>query len=434
MRKSCLFGRSLFALAAAAFLATPSLAHAQAGIDPAATAWLLTATALVLLMTIPALALFYAGLVRLKNSLSVLMHCTAITCLVSVLWFAGGYSLAFTSGGPLLGDLSQVFLAATQRDSLRGAVPETAFFMFQMTFAIITPALIVGAFAERMKFAAVMVFTALWSLIVYAPVAHWVWGGGWLAERGVLDFAGGLVVHTTAGVSALILAAAVGKRDGFPLHLDPPHNPALTMVGGAMLWVGWYGFNAGSALAADANAAMAMTVTHLSAAAAGLTWAVIEAVRFGKPSLVGMVTGVIAGLATVTPASGYIGPAAGVAIGIAASIVCFVAVRLVRQKVRIDDALDVFAVHGVGGMLGTALVAVFAAPGLGGVGYPAATAGMSNQLGVQLLAIIAVAAWSGLATYAIVAVTRRLVGLTAKPEHIEDGLDLSEHGERAFSP
>ena len=346
------------------------------------TAWVLAATALVLFMTLPGLALFYAGLVRVKNTLSVMMHCVAIACLVSVIWLAVGYSLAFDGDGPLIGGLGKAFLLSMSRHSLVGSIPEPAFFMFQATFAVITPALIVGAYVERIKFGAVLAFSGLWLALVYAPVAHWVWGGGWLAQRGVMDFAGGLVVHATAGVSAIVLAVMLGRRDGFPRELRPPSNPGMTMIGAGMLWVGWYGFNGGSALAANGDAAMALLVTHISASTAGLVWALLERLRFGRASMIGMVTGVVAGLATITPASGFVGPLGGLALGALGSLVCFVAVDLVKNRLRIDDSLDVFAVHGVGGILGSLLVAVGASPLLGGAGY-APGMDMVRQAGVQ---------------------------------------------------
>ena len=412
----------------------PGAAIAQEpALNQANTAWILTATALVLFMTLPGLALFYAGLVRVKNVLSVMMQCVAIACLVSVLWLAGAYSLSFAPGWPLIGDMSKALLLNSGRETLSGALPESVFFMFQMTFAIITPALIVGAYVERIRFSAVMLFSGLWLFAVYVPVCHWVWGGGWLAARGVMDFAGGLVVHATAGVSALVLARMLGPRDGFPAELRPPHNPGMTMIGAGMLWVGWYGFNGGSALAADGAAGGALMATHLSAATAGLVWAMIEWKRFGRASMVGMVTGVIAGLATVTPASGYVGPIGGVILGAAGSLVCFAAVDLVKHKIRIDDSLDVFAVHGVGGILGTLLVAVLAAPGIGGVGYAEGTT-MGAQALTQFIGVISVVVWSAVATVILVMVTKALVGLRATDQEIDDGLDLSYHGERAHTP
>ena len=422
---------STVALAAAVSLLAPGPAQArEAAADPAATAWVLSASALVLLMTLPGLALFYGGLVRQKNVLSVMMQCVAIACLGSVLWFALGYSLAFSGTGPLLGDLSKAFLGASPRTSLVGALPEPVFFMFQTTFAVITPALIIGAVVERARFPAVLLFSGLWLLVVYAPVAHWIWGGGWLATLGVMDYAGGLVVHATAGASALLFAHLVGPRDGFPKSAIPPHNPGMTMIGAGLLWVGWYGFNGGSALAATADAGMAIAATHLSACMAGLVWGALEWIRFGRPSMIGAVTGVVAGLATVTPASGFISPASALLLGAVGSIVCFFCVGLVKERLLIDDSLDVFAVHGVGGILGVLLVAVLASPALGGTGYPVAQ-GMLAQFGVQLLGVLAVVAWSAGASWVLLAITKRVVGLRASDFDIEDGLDLAEHGERA---
>ena len=428
--------KSLWRGGALALTAVAGPAAAQpvtAAADPASTAWILTATALVLFMTLPGLALFYAGLVRSKNVLSVMMHCVAIACLISLVWLFGGYSLSFAGGAPLIGDLSKFGLIGVGRDSVSGALPEHVFFMFQMTFAIITPALIVGAFVERIKFSAVLLFSGLWSLAVYAPVCHWVWGGGWLMDRAVMDYAGGLVVHATAGVSALVLAWRLGPRDGFPRDLSPPHNPGMTMMGACMLWVGWYGFNAGSALAADEAAGGALMATHLSAATAGLVWALIEWRRFGRASMVGLVTGVIAGLATVTPASGFVGPIGGVALGAAGSLVCYQAVELVRYRFKLDDSLDVFAVHGVGGILGTLMVAVLAAPQLGGVGY-ADGVGMLDQFLTQAIGVAAVVAWSAFAALALAFLVEKTVGLRARDEHIEEGLDMAAHGERAYNP
>ena len=423
----------LAALAAALAVGGPALAQTGAAANGADTAWVLTATALVLFMTLPGLALFYAGLVRAKNVLSVMMHCVAIACLVSVLWLFGGYSLAFSGSGPLVGDLAKFALAGVGRQAVSGTLPEPLFFMFQMTFAIITPALIVGAFVERIRFAAVLLFSGLWLLLVYAPVAHWVWGGGWLMGRHVMDYAGGLVVHATAGASALVIAWRVGPRDGYPRDLSPPHNPGLTMIGAGMLWVGWYGFNAGSALAANGDAAAALMATHLSAASAGLVWALIEWRRFKRASMIGLVTGVVAGLATVTPASGFVGPLGAVILGAAGSFLCYHAVELVKQRLKVDDALDVFAVHGVGGILGTLLVAVLASPVIGGVGY-AAGVDMAGQALTQVLGVAAVVAWSALATLAIAWVVARTVGLRARDEVIEEGLDMAAHGERAYNP
>jgi Amt family ammonium transporter len=398
------------------------------------TAWLLTATTLVLFMTLPGLALFYGGLVRAPNVLSVLMHCFAIACLVSVLWLICAYSLAFAAGTPWLGGLSKAFLSGVGRQTLAASttVPETVFFMFQMTFAIITPALIVGAFVERIKFEAVLLFSGLWLLVVYVPVAHWVWGGGWLNAMGIMDFAGGLVVHLSAGASALVLAVLLGPRTGFPGDLKPPHAPWMTMVGACMLWVGWYGFNAGSALTAGGDAGMAMTVTHISAATASLVWVVIEWAKFGKPSLVGMVTGTIAGLATITPASGFVGPAAALAIGLIGGAVCYLAVTIVKQRFKIDDSLDVFAVHGVGGATGILLTAICVDAALGGAGLPDGRT-MTYQFGVQLLGVFATLIWSVVASYVIVTVVKAAVGLRVGGEDEEKGLDQTTHGESGYN-
>ena len=426
--------RGLAAVSAALSLGAATAARAQDAApvaDPANTAWILAATALVLFMTLPGLALFYAGLVRAKNALSVMMHCVAIACLASLLWLFGGYSLAFSGAHPLIGDLDKFALLAVGRDAVSGTLPESVFFAFQMTFAIITPALIVGAYVERIRFGAVLMFSGLWLLLVYAPVCHWVWGGGWLAGLKVMDYAGGLVVHATAGVSSLVAVAMLGPRDGYPKDLHPPHNPGMTMMGAAMLWVGWYGFNAGSALAADGSAGSALVATHLSAATAGLVWALLEKLRFGRSSMIGVVTGIVAGLATVTPASGFVGPVGGVILGALGSLVCFYAVDVVKHRLKLDDSLDVFAVHGVGGLLGTLLVAGLASTALGGAGY---ADGMdpARQLGVQALGAVAVCAWSAAASAVILLVCKFTVGLRATPEAIEDGLDLSTHGERAY--
>lgn len=420
---------AVLGVAAVGLLPVPAEASELSSGD---TAWLLTATALVLFMTLPGLALFYAGLVQAKNVLSVLMHCFGIAAAMSVLWLIVGYSLAFGDGNPVVGGFGKAFLAGVGFDTLSGSIPETVFFMFQMTFAIITPALIVGAYVERIRFSAVMLFSALWLLAVYAPVTHWVWGGGWLAEMGVFDFAGGLVVHATAGVSALVIAKMLGARDGFPTSLHPPHNPGLTMIGAAMLWVGWFGFNAGSALAADGAAGMAMAVTHISASTATLVWIVIEWAKFGKPSLIGAVTGMVAGLATITPASGFVGPLGGLAIGLVGGAICYVAVGFVKNRIGIDDSLDVFAVHGVGGITGTLLAAVFAAASLGGVGYGEGV-GMGDQLATQAIGIVAVVAWSAIASVVLVALVRAIVGLRVSSEDAVDGLDISQHGEHGYT-
>ena len=398
------------------------------------TAWLLTATTLVLFMTLPGLALFYGGLVRAPNVLSVLMHCFAIACLVSILWLICAYSLAFAPGTPWIGSLSKIFLNGVGRQTLapNTTVPETVFFMFQMTFAIITPALIVGAFVERMKFESVLLFCGLWLLVVYVPVAHWVWGGGWLNTMGIMDFAGGLVVHLSAGASALVVAVLLGPRTGFPGDLKPPHAPWMTMVGASMLWVGWFGFNAGSALTAGGDAGMAMTVTHISAATASLVWVAIEWIKFRKPSLVGMVTGTIAGLATITPASGFVGPASALVIGLIGGAACYFVVSIVKQRFKIDDSLDVFAVHGVGGATGILLTAICVDAALGGAGLPEGRS-MSYQFAVQLLGVIAILVWSVVASYAIVAAVKAAVGLRVGKEDEEKGLDQTTHGESGYN-
>jgi Amt family ammonium transporter len=409
-------------------------AYAADNLSSGDTAWIITATALVLFMTLPGLALFYGGLVRARNVLSVLMHCFAVACLASVAWLILVYSLAFGDGGSLnqyIGGLEKVFLSGVTTETLSGTIPETVFFIFQMTFAIITPALIVGAFPERIKFSAVLLFSLFWLILVYAPACHWVWGGGWLADMGVMDFAGGIVVHVTAGVSALVLAVVLGPRRGFPRDIRPPHNPGMTVAGACMLWVGWFGFNAGSALAADGGAGMAMVVTHISAAVASLVWALIEWIKFGKPSVVGIVTGTIAGLASITPASGFVGPMGAVVIGIAAGIICQWFTTWIRTTCKIDDSLDVFAVHGVGGIIGTLLVAVFAAAEFGGVGLPEGTS-TGHQFYVQVVGVLTVAILSGVVTWVIAKTISATVGLRVSEEEEIDGLDISAHGERGY--
>ena len=400
-------------------------------LDTGNTAWILTSTALVLFMTLPGLALFYAGLVKSKNILSVLMQCIAIACLASLIWLGVGYSMAFADGNQWVGGLQKAFLSGVERDSLSGDIPETVFFMFQMTFAIITPALMVGAYVERIKFSAVLLFSGLWLIAVYAPVTHWIWGGGWLAEKGILDYAGGLVVHLTAGISALVLAAALGPRKGFPDQVHPPHNPALVMIGAAMLWVGWFGFNAGSALAANEDAGMAMLVTHISAATASLVWMAIDWIKFGKPTLIGLVTGTIAGLASITPASGFVGPIGGLVIGFSAGIICYILVSFVKSSLRIDDSLDVFAVHGAGGVLGIILVSFLADTRFGGVGYADGMDSVS-QLSVQGIGIAAVLAWSVIASMIIILIVKSTTGLRVDPTVEEEGLDISTHGETNY--
>jgi Amt family ammonium transporter len=395
------------------------------------TAWILTSTALVLFMTLPGLALFYAGLVRSKNTISVLAQCLVIAVLASVVWFVVGYSLSFSGDGSYIGNLDKIFLKTVNLKSLSGDIPETVFVMFQMTFAIITPALIVGAFVERMKFSAVVLFTVLWLILVYAPATHWVWGGGWLAKMGVFDFAGGLVVHTTAGVSALVIAYSLGSRKGFPKNFNPPHSPVLAMVGACMLWVGWFGFNAGSALAANENAGMAMLVTHISAATATITWMFIDWIKNGKPGLVGMITGMIAGLATITPASGFVGPMGAIILGILAGSICYYCVGFVKFKLQIDDSLDVFAVHGVGGIIGTLLAGILATDFFGGLGLEKSAL---EQTMIQVIGILSVALLSFVGTVIIVKIIKLTTGLRVpEDEETGEGLDFGSHGESSYN-
>ena len=395
------------------------------------TAWILTSTALVLFMTLPGLALFYAGLVRSKNTISVLAQCLVIAVLASVVWFVVGYSLSFSGDGSYIGNLDKIFLKTVNLKSLSGDIPETVFVMFQMTFAIITPALIVGAFVERIKFSAVVLFTVLWLILVYAPATHWVWGGGWLAKMGVFDFAGGLVVHTTAGISALVIAYSLGSRKDFPKNFNPPHSPVLAMIGACMLWVGWFGFNAGSALAANESAGMAMLVTHISAATATITWMFIDWIKNGKPGLVGMITGMIAGLATITPASGFVGPMGAIILGILAGSICYYCVGFVKFKLQIDDSLDVFAVHGVGGILGTLLAGILATDFFGGLGLEKSAA---EQTMIQLIGILSVALLSFVGTVIIVKIIKLTTGLRVpEDEEIGEGLDFGSHGESSYN-
>lgn len=407
--------------------------------DTGHTAWMLTATALVLFMTIPGLSLFYAGLVRAKNVLSVLMQCFAITGLMSVLWFVAGYTIAFgtdgVAAGPYLGDMGNMFLANVSMDSMRNGIPETLFVMFQMTFAVITPALIVGGFAERMKFSAMLLFSSAWMLLVYAPVCHWVWGGGWLGNMGLQDFAGGTVVHITAGVAALVAAMMMGPRRGFGSTAMPPHNLTMTVTGAGMLWVGWFGFNAGSALAADNSAAMAMLVTHLSAACGSLAWMTMEWIRHGKPSVLGIVTGMVAGLGTITPASGSVGPAAAVVIGLSAGVVCYFATITLKNTLKIDDSLDVFPVHGVGGILGTVLAGVFCAPGLGilsGNGFSDGINSVGGQLYVQVFGVVVTFTFALIGSWVLLKIVDSLMGLRVDEEQETEGLDLVLHDERGY--
>ncbi len=414
-------------------LLLPNLAVADQ-LNQADTAWILTSTALVLFMTIPGLSLFYAGLVRSKNVLSVLMQCFAITCLVSILWLAGVYSFIFADGGELqklIGGASKVFLPGIGVASLKGSIPESVFFMFQMTFAIITPALIVGAFAERMKFSAMLWFSGLWLIMVYLPICHWMWGGGWLADLGAMDFAGGIVIHINAGVAALVAALVLGKRKGFPTTAMPPHNMTMVVTGAGMLWVGWFGFNAGSALTADGRAGMAMLVTHIGAASGALTWMFIEWKRFNKPSVLGIVTGMVAGLGTITPASGFVGPFGALVIGITAGFVCFYATQYVKRSLKIDDSLDVFSVHGVGGVTGSLLTGVFAASSLGGLGL-AEGVSIIDQVEVQALAIVVTAAWSALFSYLILKCLDKFIGLRVTSDEEVQGLDNVLHEETGY--
>lgn len=414
------------------FLPLPALSDELNGAN---TAWILTSTALVLFMTIPGLSLFYAGLVRSKNVLSVLMQCFAITCVASIVWFVCGYSLAFSDGGAFnswIGGTSNFFLANVTEDSMVGDIPESVFVMFQMTFAIITPALIVGAFAERMRFSAKMVFCVAWLILVYAPVCHWVWGGGWLGEMGLLDFAGGTVVHITAGIAALVIAVSIGSRSGFPRTAMTPHNLTMTVTGAGMLWVGWFGFNAGSALAADGNAGMAMLVTHISAAAGSLAWMGMEWIRHGKPSVLGIVTGMVAGLGTITPASGYVGPAGALVIGLSAGVVCYFATQAIKHKLKIDDSLDVFPVHGVGGILGTMLAGVFASSQLGLFSGQGLDVSMATQLGIQLTGVVATVLYTAIVTFVLFKLVDVTIGARVSVDDETEGLDLVLHNERGY--
>ena len=403
------------------------------------TAWILTATALVLFMTLPGLALFYGGLVRSKNVLSILMQCFAIAAVVSLMWMVGLYSLTFTDGGSAndwLGGLSRVFMAGLGKDNMTGDIPEVVFVAFQMTFAIITPALIIGAFAERMKFSAVLIFSALWTLAVYVPVAHWVWGRGYFFQHGLIDFAGGTVVHITAGVAALVSALVLGPRKGFGKVAMPPHNLTMTVTGAGMLWVGWYGFNAGSALAANGSAGMALFVTHIAASAGALTWMTCEWVKFGKPSGLGIVTGMVAGLGTITGAAGVVGPAGALVIGVLAGVICFFMTQLIKKTLKIDDSLDVFPVHGVGGVLGTLLAGIFCSPDLGvfsGFGYAAGHDSMASQLGIQILGIVVIASYTAMLTWLLLKLTSLLTkGLRVSDDEEREGLDLVSHDERGY--
>ncbi len=422
--------KKVLGLASGLLLMLPAVVFADE-VNGADTAWVLTSTALVLFMTLPGLALFYSGLVRAKNALSVLMQCFAIACTVSIIWMVIAYGLAFGDGGSLNKFVGggKILMSGIGLDSVSGTIPETVFFMFQMTFAIITPALAVGAFAERMKFSALLWFTALFMVLIYAPVCHWVWGGGWLADLGFMDFAGGSVVHINAGVAALVAALVIGNRNGFPDTPMPPHNMTLTVAGASMLWVGWFGFNAGSALTAGSSAGMAMVATHISAAAGSLAWMACEWVKHGKPSVLGIVTGMVAGLATITPASGYVGPVGALIIGISAGVVCYFATQYVKRSLKIDDSLDVFTVHGIGGMLGLLLTAVFAAS-LDGLGLETS---MGAQFVTQLIGIVATTIWCAVLCFIILKLIDKTIGLRVSIDEETEGLDIVLHNERGYT-
>ena len=398
------------------------------------TAWMLTATALVLFMTIPGLSLFYAGMVRAKNVLSVLMQCFAITCLVTVIWILWGYSIAFGGEGEYWGGLSKMFLAGVSVDSVSGTIPETVFITFQMTFAIITPALIVGAFVDRMKFSALLVFVGVWVTFVYAPITHWVWGdGGWLGAKGILDFAGGTVVHINAGIAGLVTALVLGKRKGYPATPMPPHNLTLSVIGASMLWVGWFGFNAGSQLAADGTAGMAMLVTQVATACAALGWMVAEWILYKKASVLGIITGAVAGLVAITPASGAVGPMGAMVIGVTAGVVCFFASTTLKRVMGYDDSLDVFGVHCVGGIVGALLTGIFCAETLGGVGFGVESGGMASQLFVQLQGVLATLIYTSVATFIILKLVDLTIGLRVSEEEEVTGLDLTQHNETGYN-
>lgn len=412
----------------------PNISFAAGGLDSGDTAWMMTSTALVLFMTLPGLALFYSGLVGNRNVLSVMMQCFAIACGASLLWIAVGYTMVFGEGsafGGLTGGFGKAFLAGVGASSESGTIPESVFIMFQMTFAIITPALIVGGFAERMRFAPMLVFSMLWLLLVYVPVAHWVWGGGWLAQRGFMDFAGGAVVHINAGVAALVAALYIGNRKGFPTTPMAPHNLPWTVAGACMLWVGWFGFNGGSALASDGAAGMAILVTHLGAASGSLAWMVLEWLKYGKPSVLGIVTGMVAGLGTITPASGFVGPGGAIVLGLAGGLVCFYATLTLKQRLKIDDSLDVFPVHGVGGMLGILLTSVFVSVSYGGMGLPEGVS-IAQQFGVQVLGMGATLVWCGVVTLVLLKLIDLVMPLRASGDEETEGLDLVLHDERGY--
>lgn len=422
------------AVTGSGLLLLPVVSLAQ-DIDGADTAWIMTSTALVLFMTIPGLSLFYGGLVRVRNVLSVLMQCFSITCVATLVWLICGYSLAFSEGNAFVGGFGNIMFANIMEETASGTIPESLFALFQLTFAVITPALIFGGFAERVKYSGVMLFSVLWLLLVYAPITHWVWAeGGWLYERGLLDFAGGTVVHITAGIASLVCAVVIGTRSGFGKTPMPPHNMTMTVTGAGMLWVGWFGFNGGSALAADGNAAMAMLVTHISAAAGSLSWIMMEKIKYGKPSVLGIVTGMVAGLGTITPASGFVGPGGALIIGLVAGMVCFFATQYIKNGLGIDDSLDVFPVHGVGGILGTFLAGIFASASLGifsGQGYAEGVT-MGSQVGVQITGIIATALYTGVLTLIILKIVTAVTGMRVTEEEEATGLDIVMHDERGY--
>ena len=424
-------GTKTIAAAMLAMLAAPAVAQPLVVSDSGDTAWVLVASALVLLMTIPGLALFYGGLVRARNVLSVVMHCFVMVCTVSLLWAIIGYSLVFGDGDAWLGGTGNAFLANLADLRAETTIPESTFALFQMTFAIIAPALVIGAFVERIRFGWVVSFSLLWTLLVYIPVARSVWGGGWLSSLGTMDFAGGIVVHTTAGIAALVVALMLGARRGFNKTLLPPHSPTLTMVGAGLLWVGWYGFNGGSALAANDDASSAILNSHLAACAAALVWIMLERLKIGKPTSIGIVTGAVAGLATITPAAGYIGPMGAIILGLLGSIACFYSVQLIKQTLKIDDSLDVFAVHGVGGMLGSILFPLFILPALGGGGFEEGH-GLASQLVAQAIGVAVVASLTGFMTWLICFASSYVTPMRVDEETEHDGLDISSHGERGW--
>jgi Amt family ammonium transporter len=419
-----------FRMAFMALLLTglPAIAHADT-LDSGDTAWMITATALVLFMTIPGLSLFYGGLVRTKNMLSVLMQCFSITALMTILWVVAGYSISFGEGGAFFGDFSMIFLKGIGPGDVSGTIPTILFAMFQLTFAIITPALIIGAFAERMKFSAMLIFTGIWMLLIYAPVCHWVWGGGWLGEMGALDFAGGTVVHINAGIAGLVAAIVLGKRKGFPREPMMPHSLTLSVVGAGMLWVGWFGFNAGSELAADGTAGMALAVTQIATAAATLAWMGAEWVKHGKPSVLGAITGAVAGLVAITPASGFVGPMGAIAIGLTSGIVCFFSATTMKRALGYDDSLDAFGVHGVGGVVGAMLTGVFAAPALGGY---AELSSIGGQVWIQFVSVIATIGYSAVGSFIILKLVDLVVGLRVTEDEEVTGLDITQHNEKGY--